>query len=527
MRLKEFLKSKSELSLKEDVRFDLREYQISGARKSSRLLSKRRNVVVDLPTGAGKTNLALILTALIHFSHSWTRKKILYVVPTRVLIGQVARAAKWLVPEIYRVGVQQELTANTFNLSAAIERADLIITTPGLFASLLRTGAVNRNWFNENLACVVIDEFDEFLTIDATRTGFRVRFEQALARLLDQLHSAPFLLMSGTAPKLAQQLVQSETAQLFAEFIDKQMKPVELGISEDEYREYIPEAVVHFIGVADDFVAACNSSLNYQQQSALMEFRCTENIDLDRGYLMERLNVIARGLVNSVRCTDGRFVAVTPSMVGLCWRLLSIVQKYTFLFEDMFAHFDVEIRRMKVQVDCGEYRVINVPFLIDERASDEFWPQLCAKSNTLLRLVTRRDNERGVIFTRNVRLSDVLEKLFQQNRIPVLKLDGRLSSKIRFDQLRQFDALTNGVLIITRTTGKRGLDIPFADYAVLYSPKEDEYVMWQELSRIRGTLNSSKDSYILFYESTAEEEKLLRLREDMDHSANRYVFVEN
>jgi superfamily II DNA or RNA helicase len=242
---------------------------------------------------------------------------------------------------------------------------------------------------------------------------------------------------------------------------------------------------------------------------------------------MERLNVIARGLIKTVRCTDRRFVAVTPSIVGLCWRLLSIVQKYTFLFEDMFAHFDVEIRRTKVQVECGEYRVISVPFLIDERAADEFWPQLCAKSNVLLQLVLRRDHQRGVIFTRNVRLSDVLEKLFQENRIPVLKLDGRLSSKIRFDQLRQFDALTNGVLIITRTTGKRGLDIPFADYAILYSPKEDEYVMWQELSRIRGTLNSSKDSYILFYESTAEEEKLFRLREDMDHSANRYVFVEN
>ena len=93
MRLTEFLLLKSELSLKEDVRFDLREYQTSGARKASRLLSRQRNVVVDLPTGAGKTNLALILTALIHFSQSWTRKKILYVVPTRVLIGQVARAA--------------------------------------------------------------------------------------------------------------------------------------------------------------------------------------------------------------------------------------------------------------------------------------------------------------------------------------------------------------------------------------------------------------------------------------------------
>jgi hypothetical protein len=41
-------------------------------------------------------------------------------------------------------------------------------------------------------------------------------------------------------------------------------------------------------------------------------------------------------------------------------------------------------------------------------------------------------------------------------------------------------------------------DIPQANYAIVYSPKEDEYVMWQELSRIRSTLgNNGKDSYIL------------------------------
>src|SRR6202022_496729 len=136
------------------------------------------------------------------------------------------------------------------------------------------------------------------------------------------------------------------------------------------------------------------------------------------------------------------------------------------LFEDMFANFQIEIRSTKIQVDCDEYRVVNLPFLLDQRSSDEFWPQLCAKSTALLRLVSGRANKRGVIFTRYVRLSDELEKLFKQNRIPVLKLDGRLSDKLRFDQLRRFDALSNGVLIITRTTGKRGLDIPFADYAV-------------------------------------------------------------
>ena len=100
----------------------------------------------------------------------------------------------------------------------------------------------------------------------------------------------------------------------------------------------------------------------------------------------------------------------------------------------------------------------------------------------------------------------------------------RVSSDRRFLLLKQFEAMEAGVLIITRGTGKRGLDIPKAHYAVIYSPKEDEYV-WQELSTIRSTLEKGKESYILFYFATREETKLHNLKVDMQTSSNRYRFV--
>jgi hypothetical protein len=83
---------------------------------------------------------------------------------------------------------------------------------------------------------------------------------------------------------------------------------------------------------------------------------------------------------------------------------------------------------------------------------------------------------------------------------------------------------TANILIITRSTGRRGLDMPQADYAILYSPKTDEYVVWQELSRIRSTLTNSKPSYILCYDKTTEQDRLYKLQADMENSRHHYTF---
>lgn len=525
--LLKFLQRKSLDSKRDSIRFDVRDYQVKAAHLAIRSLAQRRNVIVDLPTGAGKTNIAFISAAQVNLSKSWESKKVLYVVPNRLLIDQVAHAASWLDPDLYRVAVSQRLAANIFDLRAALERAAMVITTPGLFASLLRSGAINSSLFVSSLSFVVVDEFDEFLTIDATRTGFKVRFEDAFAALMHELPDAPLMLMSGTAPKTAIGTVGSYTARLFAEYVDEQLRPVNLRISEDEYRRYVPIAVVHLVPVRDDFVIVCDRALKHSQQRAFSDFECENDVRLDRDWFMERLNPIARGFITSVRYVDGTFASSTAELVQLCWRLLGIVNKYTFLFEDMFEGFLFDVRKLPLVIECIEQdQWVEVPILVDMRLNpSEFWPELRAKSSALFELILNRKHERGVVFTRNVRLSDELAELAINQGITTLTLDGRLSDRQRFARLRAFKELTHGILILTRTTGKRGLDIPSADYAAVYSPKEDEYIMWQELSRIRSTLGRSKESYIFYYDGTAEAEKLKRLKTEMEHSANRYKFV--
>jgi hypothetical protein len=82
----------------------------------------------------------------------------------------------------------------------------------------------------------------------------------------------------------------------------------------------------------------------------------------------------------------------------------------------------------------------------------------------------------------------------------VVRADGRKDGSGRKRWLSTgFAKSTNGLLLMMRTTGGRGLDLPFAHYAVFYSPKSDPVTMWQEISRIRSTVSTPKDVHVLCY----------------------------
>src|SRR5262249_48624445 len=152
----------------------------------------------------------------------------------------------------------------------------------GLFASQLRAGAIDIRLFNSQLAFVVVDEFDEFLTVDPTERGFRVRFEQDFQELLTEIGAHPLLLMSGTTPKTSGEVVHSFTAQLLSQFVDAKLRPVVVNIPERSYRNYIPVAHVHLVPIRDDFVAACDAALKYEQNKALSDFECEFHLRFDR-----------------------------------------------------------------------------------------------------------------------------------------------------------------------------------------------------------------------------------------------------
>ena len=116
-------------------------------------------------------------------------------------------------------------------------------------------------------------------------------------------------------------------------------------------------------------------------------------------------------------------------------------------------------------------------------------------------LARHERGQRGVIFTRTIELLEALREVLAPLAAHISLLHGKLGDEERRIAVDRFRGSQAGLLLMTRTTGGRGLDLPFAHYCIFYTTKTDASTMWQELSRIRSTVSTPKDSYVLCYGS--------------------------
>lgn len=167
------------------------------------------------------------------------------------------------------------------------------------------------------------------------------------------------------------------------------------------------------------------------------------------------------------------------------------------------------------------------PFpLVDNREDNHFRFQTGDKAVTALDLIVWRAQrpERGVLFVRTITLLEALKPLIAAEGLPVFQLTGEMGDHERQHSIAGFCESPNGVLVMTRTTGGRGLDLPFAHYAVFYSPKTDPVAMWQEMSRIRSTVSNPKDIYVLCC-GDGETTKLLEIADALQAQGRRVSVI--
>ena len=115
-------------------------------------------------------------------------------------------------------------------------------------------------------------------------------------------------------------------------------------------------------------------------------------------------------------------------------------------------------------------------------------PDLRGKSRELARILRRNKEDRGVtICPPHTDLRIQLAASLRSGPVPVVQIDSRVTDSHRERVLSGFKMLPKCILIITRETGKRGLDLPQADFALFYSPK-----CAGKLYRLAGTFPHSK-----------------------------------
>ena len=140
-----------------------------------------------------------------------------------------------------------------------------------------------------------------------------------------------------------------------------------------------------------------------------------------------------------------------------------------------------------------------------------------AKVDALVSLIAQALNasKKVVVFVRNIPVCESLFLNLVEQGFRVNIVHGDKDAKDRRLRIDEFKKGMVDILIATRLLYGRGFDLPQADVAIFYSPKESEAVMWQEMLRIRSTFINLKEVYLLFYAWTTEANKLVRLLNGM------------
>jgi hypothetical protein len=354
--------------------------------------------------------------------------------------------------------------------------------------------------------------------------GMFIRFDKDLNELRRTLRSnIPTAIMSGTAPGEA---VGSE-ASLLATFVERTFRPQPITIPKRSYAEFVPTARILVTPVDDSIVRLLDEAIGTDLMFALNNLCAVLQSGVDEHWLFPRLPALlaASPIIRTIRLSSGRFVPAKSLAIQACTAIQAAVNRSVFLQEDMLEGYDAEIQDFLFYAwDADEPRRMVRSRFTERPADNEYRPSPRGKYESVLELAKLRANERGVVFVRYVELAEQITASLRSQGITTEIIHGDKSPREQAAAKERFSE-GQGLLVITRDTGKRGLDLPRADYAVFYSPKASELSSWQELSRIRSNIGRTKDSYFLVYAGTREVQRLNELLDLMEASGRAYDVI--
>jgi Helicase conserved C-terminal domain len=287
--------------------------------------------------------------------------------------------------------------------------------------------------------------------------------------------------------------------------------PVVIDVPKEEYRDFTP--VVHVIpfSVHDPQVFSADERLTaifaeaIQLISVIVKSVPPRGVSIPTLQLIRQLPEILSKRSSFLRVFAGRRIVkeipVSSALLEDCRNLQRVMLERLLLFEDLEGTIpDSEVDRW-ASANAQGLRSLAHAFV--KRT----------KLTTLVGLLGAVAEKQTVIFVRNV---PVCEGIFEHLRSKGLRVSfahGEVADEERLRSVQAFKRGDSQVLVVTRQLFGRGFDLPQAEQAIFYSPKDSPHTMWQEMLRIRSTLRKIKTCFVLFYAWTAEARKMNRLLE--------------
>jgi Helicase conserved C-terminal domain len=300
----------------------------------------------------------------------------------------------------------------------------------------------------------------------------------------------------------------------------EEFDPTLVHIPREEYRTYVPLVNMYPLAVYDEDVIRVDDrfkealSLSFNKVNKVVTGVRPRGIGISMRQLIKQIPLILSGAESSLRVFIrnrlAKQVPVDSHLKVECRRINSVILERLLLFEDLPGIMTAD--EFDDWADSQD----------DEPQSSSHVFRRGEKLSGLLGLLERESSEKVAIFVRNIPVCESVCEFLLEKGFKATFLHGGMDDA-RQQRLEEFKTGITQILVVTRQLFGRGFDLPQADKAIFYSPKQSAHVMWQEMLRIRSTGRKLKTVFVLFYAWTAEHTKMMRLLAAMFETGAKFV----
>src|SRR3989344_5080234 len=483
---------------------------------------KEKNCLVVLPTGLGKTLIALMLS--VHTQRSFPGTKTLFLAPTRPLAEQHLTYFKKHLPELFAEFALFTGKINADKRKELWESSDIIFSTP----QCLKNDLINNLYNLENVSLLIIDESHRCLKNYAYTSVAEKYKEQAINKKVLGLTASP-----GTDRKTIEQIAKN------------------LGIETIEIRTRESEDVKPYLEELDFKVIRLEFPQEFKEIDAVFKKLYQRKIEelKNRKLLFEpptKTNVILlqKKLMQQIFSGNKNFNVL--SGVSACAQAIKLSHAIELLETQTLSSVSKYIKNMYEQsaqkkskavqqiVKNEEFNRANIA-ISELLAKNIEHPKLLEVKSIIENIIKQYPQNKTIIFSQ---YRETVVKIAEEvNNIPGIKakifigqakkLGIGYSQKEQQEIMSEFRVGTINVICAT-SIAEEGLDIPEVNTVIFYEPIPSAIRKIQRAGRtarlMKGELiilvtNDTLDE-IFHYASKSRERKMYKaienIKKDLD-----------
>ncbi len=496
--------------LKSDL-FEQREYQKAIADNAS-----KKNTLVVLPTGMGKTLIAVLVAA--KRLEQFPDRKILITAPTRPLNAQHKKSF-----EKYTTISEEEIILVTGKInpedrSDLYKKARIIVATPQTIRNDLENNRLNL----ENFSFVVFDE--------AHRSVKDYAYPYIAKRFMLQ-SKYPLILGLTASPGGSSEKIEEITSSLFIRYVEIRSE------ADEDVEKYIKPIDKEFIYV------------EFPEEFRKIKLMIKEMLDEELNwlrqhhYLPPRMNT-KRDLLVLQKRIGARYSQGSKSY-SMIWAMIKSAEAIKLehaleLLETQGISFLYDylerIRSSKKKVD---QRIIKDPrmreaiSMVEElNAKGIIHPKLDNLKSLVNEILKNKPAVKIIVFANYRATVEKIKNLFRDDGLKVELFIGQATKEgkglTQEEQIKILNDFREGKFNILSATsvGEEGLDVPAVDYAIFYEPVPSEIRMIQRRGRV-GRQSAGKAIFLITKGTRDESYFWSALRKEKKMKGILYGLKEN